>query len=210
MSATTTAEISAEEMAAIDRMIESFLRRTDTGATMSYIRVPTEVFNSLHRRFDAGETSVYTGRRDGTNRLVLRLESGAIVGADCGGEVVTDRAIAILTQTYGGLSRQITAHENAAINRVAESILGGASPPVIPVTDEMFDTLHRRFDAGEVGVAAAGADGTRILLRLESGVIVGADSDHPAGSEVVSDTILAVVPHIVAARQRARARAPAN
>ena len=96
------------------------------------------------------------------------------------------------------------AQTSAAINRVAESILGGASPPVIPVTDEMFDTLHRRFDAGEVGVAAAGADGTRILLRLESGVIVGADSGCPAGSEVVSDTIIAVVPHIVAARQRAR------
>jgi hypothetical protein len=205
MSATTIAEFSAEETAAIDRMIESFLQRTATGGTMSYIRVPTEVFNSLHRRFDAGETSVYTGRRNGTNRLVLRLESGAIVGADCGGEVVTERAIAILTETYGGLSRQISAHENAAINRMAESILGGASPSVIiGVTDEMFDTLHRRFDAGEVGVAAAGDDGTRILLRLESGVIVGADSDHPAGSEVVSDTIIAVVPHIVAARQRAR------
>jgi hypothetical protein len=90
---------------------------------------------------------------------------------------------------------------------MTESIRGGASPPVIGVTDEMFHSLHRRLDAGEVFVVAGASDGTnRILLRLESGDIVGADGDSQVhGSEVVSDTAIEVATgEIVAARQQAR------
>ena len=38
------------------------------------VAVSDDVYASLHCRFDAGERSVYTGRKDGTNRQVFRRD----------------------------------------------------------------------------------------------------------------------------------------
>lgn len=51
------------------------------------ISVRRPVFLELHHRFDRGETNVCSGKKDGTNRPLMRRDDGVIIAVEDGREV---------------------------------------------------------------------------------------------------------------------------
>ena len=64
----------------------------------SVIAVPHQVFENLHLRFDNGETQVYTGTQNGTNRRIFRRDDRSLYAAD--GRQVYDLDVIIQQAKY--------------------------------------------------------------------------------------------------------------
>ena len=90
-----------------------------TKPTLAFIAVSDDVWFSLHRRFDSGSTGVYTGRKDGTDRPVIRTADDRIVAVLCGREVVPLTVVkGVFAPQSGHLIEQSRLHivKNTAIN----------------------------------------------------------------------------------------------
>ena len=85
------------------------MSNSDSKPVISAVGVHHDVFTDLHRRFDRGETHVYTGAKDGSNRRCFRKEDGKIWTED-GREVMDLSKFAqedyIPLSRYGKLEKQ--------------------------------------------------------------------------------------------------------
>jgi|SRR5581483_287431 len=61
--------------AALERFV---LSESELSPQTPLLSVSLEIYNRLHERFDRGEENVYSGKKDGTNRRLIRLNNGAI------------------------------------------------------------------------------------------------------------------------------------
>ena len=55
------------------------LQNKDKNQLSVAVGVPMNIFISLHKQFDQGKKIVYTGKSDGNNRRIKRLENFALV-----------------------------------------------------------------------------------------------------------------------------------
>lgn len=88
-------------------------------ATYPCILVLDEVYTKLHIRFDRGEKNVFTGRKDGTNRKVIRKEDGKIYSCEDGREIrplslmnsIDSEVKSLMATKYGQFSLKHNIHK---------------------------------------------------------------------------------------------------
>ena len=91
---------------------------------VSLIVTSRETWLDLHRRFDRGDTSVFTGKKDGTNRKVMRRNDGAIIAVACGREVADEETLFAIRQS-DPTSSSMKAVGGSRLGVVKEAALAG-------------------------------------------------------------------------------------